>query len=140
MSMADDERGPVSVLRCLACREPIGTYYPDLPARVSVDNASTGVGLADLDEMAAFARAVGHVLREERQRLTWSLAEVGEPVGLSVSVLCRVELGVRPVDMRRLVGLCAVLGRSPADVIALAQAEAYPLGWPGSFSWGGPRT
>lgn len=88
------------------------------------------LGLPDLDEMDTFARAVGHVLRQERQRLNWSLAETGEPIGLSVSVLCRVELGARPLDMRRLVGLCAVLGRSPADVIALAQAEAYPLGWP----------
>jgi transcriptional regulator with XRE-family HTH domain len=84
--------------------------------------------LADFDEMTAFTRAVGHVLRMERQHLNWSLAETGEMAGLSVSVLCRVELGVRPVDMRRLVGLCAVLGPSPLDVIARAQAEAYPLG------------
>jgi len=96
--------------------------------------------LADLDEMAAFARAVGHVLRQERQRRNWSLAETGEPIGLSESVLCRVELGVRPLDIRRLVGLCAVLGRSPADVIALAQAKAYPLGWPESLSYGGRWT
>jgi len=80
--------------------------------------------------MAAFARAVGHVLRAERQRRNWSLAEVGELVGLSVSVVCRVELGARPLDMRRLVGLCAALGVAPAVVIALAQAEAFPLGWP----------
>ena len=31
VSAADDECEPVSVLRCLACREPIGTYYPELP-------------------------------------------------------------------------------------------------------------
>lgn len=85
--------------------------------------------MADLDEMAAFARAVGHVLRAERQRRNWTLAETGELVGLSVSVLCRVELGARPLDMRRLVALCAALGVAPAVVIALAQAEAFPLGW-----------
>jgi hypothetical protein len=44
MTAADDERAPVSVLRCLTCREPIGTYHPDLPARVVSDNAFTGVG------------------------------------------------------------------------------------------------
>jgi transcriptional regulator with XRE-family HTH domain len=87
------------------------------------------LGLADLDEMAAFARAVGHVLRTQRLQRNWSLAETGELVGLSVSVLCRVELGARPLDMRRLVGLCAALDVAPAVVIALAQDEAFPLGW-----------
>jgi len=87
--------------------------------------------VADLDEINAFARAVGYVLRTERQRRHWTLAETGQQVGLSVSVLCRVELGARPLDMNRLVGLCAVLGVAPVRVIALAQAEAYPLGWPG---------
>jgi transcriptional regulator with XRE-family HTH domain len=86
--------------------------------------------MADHDEMSAFARAVGYVLRIERQRRRWTLAETGQRVGLSVSVLCRVELGVRPLDMCRLVGLCAVLGVAPARVIAAAQAEAFPLGWP----------
>ena len=86
--------------------------------------------MADLDEMAAFARAVGHVLRAERQRRNWSPAVTGELVGLSVSVVCRIELGVRPLDMRRLVALCAALGVAPAVVVALAQAEAFPLGWP----------
>lgn len=83
---------------------------------------------ASLDEVAAFARAVGYVLRTERQRRRWTLAQTGEQVGLSVSVLCRVELGVRPLDMSRLVALCVVLGVAPARVIATAQAEAFPLG------------
>ena len=86
--------------------------------------------MADCDEMTAFARAVGYALRAERRRHNWTLAETGELVGLSVSVLCRVELGVRPLDMRRLVTLCAALGVAPIRVIALAQAEAFPLGWP----------
>jgi transcriptional regulator with XRE-family HTH domain len=86
--------------------------------------------MADHDEINAFARAVGFVLRTERQRRNWTLAETGQRVGLSVSVLCRVELGARPLDMSRFVGLCAVLGVPPARVIAVAQAEAFPLGWP----------
>jgi hypothetical protein len=28
LSAADDETQPVSVLRCLDCHEPIGTFYP----------------------------------------------------------------------------------------------------------------
>jgi transcriptional regulator with XRE-family HTH domain len=86
--------------------------------------------MVDLDDMSAFARAVGYVLRTARQRRQWTLAETGRRVGMSVSVLCRVELGVLPLAMSRLVGLCAVLGVSPAKVIAIAQAEAFPLGWP----------
>jgi hypothetical protein len=54
----------------------------------------------------------------------------GVPVPLSVSVLCRVELGARPLDMTRLVALCIALGAEPAVVVARAQYEAFPLGWP----------
>jgi transcriptional regulator with XRE-family HTH domain len=85
--------------------------------------------MADLDEVAAFTRAVGHVLRTVRQQRNWTLAETGARVGLSVSVLCRVELGERPLDMRRLVALCTALGVAPAVVIATAQDDAFPLGW-----------
>lgn len=87
--------------------------------------------MVDLDEVAAFARAVGNVLRTQRQRRDWSLDRVGQRVGLSVSGLARVELGARPADMARLVELCAVLGVSPALVVAVAEAEVFPLGWPG---------
>lgn len=88
--------------------------------------------MVELDEGGAFARAVGYVLRTERQRRRWTLAETGQKVGLSVSVLCRLELGARPLDVSRLAGLCAALGVAPARVIALAQDDAFPLGWCGS--------
>lgn len=85
--------------------------------------------MVDLGDMSSFARAVGHALRAERQRRKWTLAETGHRVGLSVSVLCRMELGVRPLDMQRLGWLCAALDVPPARVIAVAQAEAFPFGW-----------
>ena len=85
--------------------------------------------MVDSDEVAAFARAVGYVLRSVRQQRNWTLAETGEQIGLSVSVLCRVELGARPLDMSRLVGLCFALGVAPSVVIARAEHEAFPLGW-----------
>jgi transcriptional regulator with XRE-family HTH domain len=91
--------------------------------------ARKGMPMTDLDEMRAFARAVGYVLRTERQRRHWTLADMGQQVGLSASQLCRIELGVRPVNMTRLVRLCAVLGVRPDRVIADAQADAFPLGW-----------
>ena len=86
--------------------------------------------MADLGEMDAFARAVGHVLRSERRRRNWTLADAGLRAGLSESVVCRAESAVRSIDMMRLVQLCAALDVSPAQVIATAQAEAFPLGWP----------
>lgn len=86
--------------------------------------------MVDVNEIAAFVRAVGHALRTERQRGDWTLAEIGQKAGLSVSVLCRVELGERPLDMSRLAVLCAVLRVQPAIVIATAQADVFPLGWP----------
>jgi transcriptional regulator with XRE-family HTH domain len=86
--------------------------------------------VVDGDEVAAFARAVGHVLRTERQRHHWTLAQTGARMGLTESVLSRIELGHRPLDMRQFIVMCAALGVAPAQVIALAQAEAFPLGWP----------
>ncbi len=114
-------RGPVvipTVVVLPSCADPAA--YPHPAGHIP---ASVGDG-------AAFARAVGYALRAERKRRHWTLSETGAPIGLSVSVLCRVELGVRPLDMHRLVGLCAVLGVAPARVIAVAQAEAFPLDWP----------
>ena len=85
--------------------------------------------MVDVNEIAAFARAVGRALRTERQRGNWTLAEIGQQAGLSVSVLCRVELGERPLDMSRLIVLCAVLRVQPTLVIAAAQADVFPMGW-----------
>ena len=86
--------------------------------------------MVDLDEIRAFARAVGHALRVERNRRGWTLAETSLRAGLSLSAQSGMELGVLPMDMRRLVRLCAVLDVAPAQVITVAQAEAFPLGWP----------
>ena len=85
----------------------------------------------DADDMTAFVLGVGHVLRAERERRWRSLAMTGRPLGLSVSVMSRLETGQRRLDMRRFVGLCGMLEVEPVTVIALAQREAFPLGWPG---------
>ena len=81
------------------------------------------------NETIAFARAVGSALRTERERRHWTLAQTGSEIGLSVSVLSRLETSMRPLDMTRLVGLCAVLEVPPVRVIAAAQDDAFPLGW-----------
>jgi transcriptional regulator with XRE-family HTH domain len=86
--------------------------------------------MVDPDESSAFARAVAYALRAERLRRGWRLAEIGRQVELSPSQLSRLENGIRPLGMGRLVRLCAVLGVAPASVIETAQDEAFPLGHP----------
>lgn len=78
---------------------------------------------------AAFARAVGAMLRAARTERNWTPAETGDQVGLSASVLCRVEPGVRPLDMTRFARLCMALEVVPAKVIEDAQRDAFPMGW-----------
>lgn len=89
------------------------------------------LGGPDVQDTAAFARSVGAMVRAARNERNWTLAETGELVGLSVSVLCRVELGVRPLDMSRFAGLCMALEVPPAAMIEQAQFDAFPLGWRG---------
>lgn len=84
----------------------------------------------DGGEVSAFAHAVGHVLRTERKRQDHTVETTATRVGVTLSALCDLELGIRALNMGRLLGLCAVLGVTPAWVITAAQAEAYPLGWP----------
>lgn len=91
--------------------------------------------MVDHDEASAFARAAGNVLRTARRQRRWTQTETGSQAGLSASVLCRTERGARPLDLRRLVGLCAVLEVPPVWVIGVAQNEAFPFGWPGSRLW-----
>jgi transcriptional regulator with XRE-family HTH domain len=71
---------------------------------------------------------VGQVLRDARLSLGWRLADAAARTGLSPSQFCRLELGVRPIDMSRLLALCAALGLQPSEVIASAEREAFPIG------------
>ncbi|HEX4702303.1 MAG TPA: helix-turn-helix transcriptional regulator [Pseudonocardiaceae bacterium] len=84
----------------------------------------------DVADRTAFARAVGQTLRTIRVSLGWRLADAAQLVGLSPSQLCRLELGARPIGMGRLVLLCGALGIAPSEVIATAERDAFPLGWP----------
>lgn len=82
------------------------------------------------DEVDRFMRAMGLAVRTVRQRYDWTLKETGMPVGISVSVLCRVERAERPLDLEKLINLCARLGVAPVDLVWFAQDMAYPRGWP----------
>ncbi len=86
--------------------------------------------MVDRAEADAFVRAIGQVLRTERKRLGLTQAELGHRVVLSHSVMSKYESGTRRPDWYGLLELCAALDLSPAKLIAAAQGEAYPLGWP----------
>lgn len=83
-----------------------------------------------MDEVRQFEQALGSVLRILRQQRGWTLEETGRPAGISVSVLCRLELGERSLDIEKLINLCAALGIAPAELLVLTQDTAYPRGWP----------
>lgn len=82
--------------------------------------------VASVAEGGTFGAAVGGVLRIAREQREWSLGATGLRVGLSKSVLGRLELGVRPLDMNRFVALCTVLEAPPDLVIKLAHDLAFP--------------
>jgi transcriptional regulator with XRE-family HTH domain len=81
-------------------------------------------------ECDAFTRAVGHELRKYRNERNLTLRDVSQQVGVSESVLCRIELGRRPFSLSRLIVTCLVLGVEASKVIAQAQKETFPFGWP----------
>lgn len=77
----------------------------------------------------ALSRALGYVLHRRRVERGWPLKELAQLTGLSESVLCRVELGRRPLTVARLVSICDALDVQPAVAVTLAQDEAFPFGW-----------
>jgi hypothetical protein len=83
------------------------------------------------DETIVSNRAEGSVLRTERQRQHRTLAQTGDEIRLSVSVLSRIEIAVGPSNTVQPAAPCAVRGVSPVHV-ATAQDEAVPLG----YRWG----
>lgn len=83
-----------------------------------------------LDEAAVMAMlvSIGGQIRTARQQRGWYLADVAERLGLSSSVICRLELARREPSMHQLIMVCAVLDLRLSDVIRTAENEAFPMG------------
>ena len=92
-----------------------------------VESDDSTVSTAECD---AFTRAVGHELRRHRNDQKLTLRDVSQQIGVSESVLCRIELGRRPFSLSRLIVMCLVLGVEASKIIAQAQKETFPFGWP----------
>jgi transcriptional regulator with XRE-family HTH domain len=93
------------------------------PQPVATDDTRPGVEL-------------GRQLRAVRRRLGYSLADVSESTGLSLSWLSRVELGRIDISFNRLMALTAHYGVSVADLVGptdppgahiVRRAEWHPI-------------
>lgn len=89
--------------------------------------------------VAAILASIGAQVRHARQMRGWYLADVAERLGLSSSVVCRMELARREPSLYQVISACAVLGMRFSDIVRKAEDEAFPLGtapwdsplWPG---------
>jgi len=69
-------------------------------------------------------RRMGQVLREARQEKDggrgWSRERVARASGVSVSTVCRYEVGGTPQNSRHLTAILAALGVTPEEAMARA--------------------
>jgi transcriptional regulator with XRE-family HTH domain len=91
----------------------------------------------DVVEANAILNAVGTRLRSARMDQGLSLAEAARRLGMSESVLSRVERARRDSGLLRLVMTSSALGVRLSDVLRLAEDDAFPLG---SAPWTDCRT
>lgn len=90
--------------------------------------------LMDLEKTTRLSNAVLRELRLQREKQHVSQAAVARYLGLTKSMLTRIETGSRSLDISRLIGLCLLLDLSPAQVFARAQRDTFPRGWEVSAS------
>jgi transcriptional regulator with XRE-family HTH domain len=81
----------------------------------------------DESTVTAIMRAVSLRLRREREDRGWTQGEVGQSCGISVSVLCRVELFQRNPSLWLLTRVCLALRVRPSDLLRIAEDDALPL-------------
>jgi ribosome-binding protein aMBF1 (putative translation factor) len=76
------------------------------------------------DESAAFARAVGDALREERQRQGLSQEAFGFEAELDRTYVSGVERGVRNPTLAIMLKWCQALGVRPSVILRRAEEAA----------------
>lgn len=84
-------------------------------------------GMIDRATEEAIARAVGDLIRRARQASGLNLAELAARIGVSQSVLCRVELARRMPGIVFLLTTCSRLGIRLSDLVRAAEDAAVPL-------------
>jgi len=71
----------------------------------------------------AFNEQVGHLIRQERERLNWSQKTLALKCGIGQSFLSEIESGVHGVSAERLAIIARVLH---VDRLALQPSESLP--------------
>lgn len=87
----------------------------------------------DEASVAAMLASIGDQVRDARQDRQWFLSELADRVGVSPSVICRLELARREPSFHQVIMACAALARRPSDVVRNAEDDAFPYGrgpWP----------
>jgi transcriptional regulator with XRE-family HTH domain len=78
--------------------------------------------------IAAILASIGTQVRAARQAHGWHLSDIASLLGLSPSVLCRLELARREPSFHQILSTCTALGLRLSDVLRRAENEAFPLG------------
>jgi transcriptional regulator with XRE-family HTH domain len=76
----------------------------------------------------AILKGVCTGLRVVRQERDWRLARMAAELGVSQSVVCRLELARREPSLRQMIEAYGVLGIRFSDAQRAAEDQAFPLG------------
>lgn len=82
----------------------------------------------DDDAFAAILSSIGDQIRDARIGRSWYLDDLAVRVGVSTSVICRLELARREASMTQFLTTCAALNRRFSDVLRIAEESVFPLG------------
>lgn len=80
------------------------------------------------ESVPVMTAAAGVLLRRARERQDLLQVRVAEQLGLSASVVCRIEWARREPRLATTLALCNVLGVRLSDVMRAAEDEAFPSG------------
>jgi transcriptional regulator with XRE-family HTH domain len=86
--------------------------------------------------IAALLASVGVQVRDARHIRQWHLSDLALRIGVSTSVICRLELARREPSIHQLISVCAALSLRPSRVFRVAEDDAFPLGrgpWTGRY-------
>lgn len=82
----------------------------------------------DSGAVVAILTSIGVQVRDARQARGWHLSDLADRVGLSPSVVCRMELARREPSLNQLISACAALDMRFSGVLHRAEDDAFPLG------------
>jgi transcriptional regulator with XRE-family HTH domain len=100
---------------------------PD-PEGLVVDRAEEDGVVTEAHSVWIILTAMGLMIQRVRVNQGWRQGALAARIGVSQSVLCRIEMGERVPQLRVVLTLCGVLGVRLSDILRIAEDEAYPIG------------